>query len=355
MSRIQILLWSKYVVLALLLIGATLLLLPKNDLEFYETNVAPKITIKTTNVQKDYNLLFMGDTMVARGVGDLIVNGTDPYAQVADVVASYDLKIANIETTIAPPEYAVQAKGKAYTFNAPIQTVETLKKHIDIAVLANNHTKDFGAQATSAMLDVFKAHSLQTVGAGKNVTEAFSPLIVTLGDGIKNPIVKVAFIALNDIENNYTIATASGAGSAYFDDQKILTSINSAKNAGAQVVVAVCHWGIEYTNVPTAVQKKWAHFLIDNGVDVVIGGHPHVVQPNEIYKQKPIVYSMGNFIFDGMSGDALNGQMIGVTVHASANFNKSSKAPLLANNAQVQNTVKNIPIAISSKGFPYLK
>ena len=331
------------------------MLLPKIDFDFDETNIPPKIAVKTTNMQKDYKLLFMGDTMVARSVGDAIIKGTDPYTYVADTLSLYDLKIANIETTIAPPEFAVQAKGKVYTFNAPVQTVDILKKHIDIAVLANNHTKDFGSQATSAMLDVFKDHKLKTVGAGKNVTEAFAPLIINLGDGVKDPQVKVAFIAMNDIENNYTVATASNAGSAYFDDQKILDSIKAAKDAGAQIVVAVCHFGIEYTNTPTAIQKKWSHFLIDNGVDVVIGGHPHVVQPNETYKHKPIVYSMGNFIFDGMSGDALNGQMIGVTIHASGSYKKNSKDLLIAKNVQLENNVTNIPISINGNGIPKLK
>ena len=112
---------------------------------------------------------------------------------------------------------------------------------------------------------------------------------------------------------------------------------------GANIVIAVTHWGIEYTSTPTADQKKWAHFLVDSGVDAVISGHAHVVQPNELYKGKNIVYSMGNFIFDGMEGDALNGQMVALTIHAS-----------MLGVAKIT-VLKNIPIKIGPLGLPSLK
>ncbi|MBL8742591.1 MAG: CapA family protein, partial [Myxococcales bacterium] len=70
--------------------------------------------------------------------------------------------------------------------------------------------------------------------------------------------------------------------------------------AKADVVIAFLHWGVEYSRDPTRLQRQWAHELIDNGADVVVGGHAHIVHRDEIYKGKVISYSLGNFVFSGM-------------------------------------------------------
>ena len=120
-------------------------------------------------------------------------------------------------------------------------------------------------------------------------------------------------------------------------------------------MVVFPHWGIEYQTTPTAEQVSWGHFFIDSGADVVIGGHPHVVQPTENYNGKYIVYSMGNFIFDGMSGNALNGQMIGLTVNIEDNYTtaKSGKIAISQRNVSLA-PPESIPIQINAQGYPEL-
>lgn len=299
------------------------------------------------------NLLFMGDTMLARSIGDQIVAGKNPYRYVDSTLRKADMRIANIETTIADPATAVQAPGKLYTFNAPLQAVPMLEnEHIDVSVLANNHTSDYGAPATKDMLKRFEAAKLSTVGAGTTPKLAFTALVKTVPlhcrDGKTS--VKVAFVAVNDIENNFTAVSDTHTGGAYFDKTAITGSITQARQAGAQFVVVVPHWGIEYQTVPSDRQKEWAHWFIDTGADVVIGGHPHVIQPTELYKGHAIVYSMGNFIFDEMS-DASDGQMIQLpitqTIHTTLSKTTADEPAL--------GKVLSIPYRLTADGFPQLK
>jgi poly-gamma-glutamate capsule biosynthesis protein CapA/YwtB (metallophosphatase superfamily) len=284
--------------------------------------VAPKAPQTYTYHSK---LLFMGDTMLARTIGENIVAGDNPYKYVQPTLNGYDFRIANIETTIADPATTNRADGKLYTFNAPLASMQTLKAaRINVASLANNHTMDFGSAALLNMISNFTSAGVVPVGAGKNSDDAFAPVIVDVpltADSTKSPNehIRIAFLAANDIENTYTVAASSSPGSAYFDDARLAASIQAARGTEkADLVVVIPHWGIEYQTVPSDRQIEWGHFFIDHGADLVIGGHPHVVQPTESYKGKYIVYSMGNFIFDGMSGNALDGEMIGVNVRVKA-------------------------------------
>jgi poly-gamma-glutamate synthesis protein (capsule biosynthesis protein) len=360
MNRMRVYEVLRYFALAGLLIVATLLLLPKDpygadiSAAFNEPVITQKKVASATTKETTYKVLFMGDTMLARGVGASITRGIDPYVHIADKLKEYNVKIANIETTIAPAEVAKQAAGKVYTFNAPLQSIDVIKKHVDVAVLANNHTSDFGPAATLAMLQAFRQKDIITVGAGKTPDEAFAPMYIAIQPGADDPLIKIAVIAANDIENTYTKVTQDRAGSAYFDKNRIVDAIQLAKNANADAIFVMVHWGVEYTAVPSARQKEWGRVFIDAGADAVIGGHPHVVQPSELYKGRPIVYSMGNFIFDGMTGDARNGQMIEVPI--------TIRVDEIVQGAKTKNTqryvtvqdIKSIPTNIDNNGFANL-
>ncbi len=312
-----------------------------------------KKAVTPTSGASNVRLLFMGDTMLARTVGSLITDGKTPYEHVENTLQYYDLRLANVETTIADPALSHQAIGKLYTFNAPVRSFQTLEQaKIDVAMLANNHSRDYGPLATANMIDNLHKAGVRVAGAGQNVDEAFKPLIVDVPTTLHTPSitmrpkVRIAIIAVNAIENSYTNATASEAGSAYFDKTRIASAITSARQtARAEVIIVVPHWGVEYQSQPSDDQVSWGHYFIDSGADMVIGSHPHVVQPTEVYNGKSIVYSMGNFIFDGMSGAALHGQMIGVTIKRT--FVSGDKKLTL-------NPPDAIPIDINESGEPVI-
>lgn len=290
------------------------------------------------------SLVFMGDIMLARGIGSSIDKGINPFAGVQEKLDEFDMRIANLETTLANPNIGSPA-SKPYTFNSSISALDTLKNaRLDVASLANNHTGDFGRLATSDTVTQFKNAGLNTVGAGDNIEQAFKPLLIE-----KNGI-SFGFIAVNDIELAHTKVGMQTPGSAYFDRDLIKNSIDSAKLAGADFIVVIPHWGVEYSNIQSSRQQEWGRFMIDAGADLVVGSHPHVIQPSETYNGKQIVYSLGNFIFDGMSGEALNGQMISVEV-------QKSVVKTGTNNEKKQIIIKpvsSIPYKINSNGFPIL-
>ncbi len=310
-----------------------------------------KIAQPTTKVFKN-RLLFMGDVMLARSIGDQILAGNNPFKYVQPTLDEYGVRIINLETTIAEPSVSRQAAGKLFTFNAPLESLTTLKNaHIEIASLANNHTRDFGPAATANMLDNLKKAGIKTAGAGKNITGAFQPLVVDIPVSTDNTqTIRLAIVALNSIENIYTNAGPNTAGSAYFDESLDAKAIKNARNI-ADIVVVFPHWGVEYQTLPSVYQTKWAHFFIDNGADIVIGSHPHVVEPTEKYKGKYVVYSLGNFIFDEMSGNSALGQMISLDISATVNFNADGSV----NTRKVAVGIpKSIPTKIDNLGFPHI-
>ena len=286
----------------------------------------------------------MGDIMLARGIGNSIENGDNPFMYVQEKLNHFDVRVANLETTVAKPSIGAPV-NKPYTFNSPLGALNSLKMaRLDMLSLANNHTGDFGRLATSDTIQQLKNAELNSVGAGDNLEQAFRPQIIE-----KNGI-SIGFIAVNDIELAHTKVGPQASGSAYFDRDLIRSSIENAKQQGADFVVVIPHWGVEYSDVQSNRQQEWGRFMIDVGADLVVGSHPHVVQPTEDYKGKQIVYSLGNFIFDGMSGPALSGQMVSVVI----NKNTSKVGTKAEKEEVVISPVESIQYNIDNMGFPVL-
>ena len=129
---------------------------------------------------------------------------------------------------------------------------------------------------------------------------------------------KVAILGYDGISSRYYGATATTTGDAPLNGNYIKADVAAARAAGAQVVIVFPHWGIEYTFGPSPLQKRLGHLMIDSGADIVIGNHPHWVQSVEIYKGKPIWYSLGNFTFDqSWSEPTLEGVTLELTFRGS--------------------------------------
>ncbi len=355
--------WFVFLILALLIsVGLVLSikLTPAKPIP-KATNAVAKIQPQTLTAQNHTinlaaKILFIGDTMLARTIGEGILQGANPFAHVQSTFSNYDLRVANIETTIADPKIAKEVPGKLYTFNAPVAAIPTLKTAgIDVACLANNHTRDFGPEATADMISRLQNAGIKTCGAGLNIDQAFQPLIVAVAaktKGEKVQTIKIAIIAVNSIENYVTNATITNPGSAFFDKDRISSAIKTAR-ANSDIVVVFPHWGTEYQTTPSATQTSWGHFFIDIGADIVIGSHPHVVQTTENYQGKYIVYSLGNFVFDGMGGNALNGQMIGLEIHLKGASDGQGVFQTGTRNVTLE-TPTSIPIHIDDRGYPEL-
>lgn len=255
------------------------------------------------------SLLFAGDAMQHQSQLDAAKtkDGYDYssyFTQIEDQVKAADIAIVNFETTLP---------GKGYTgypcFGSPDAFAYALKDAgFGVFLTANNHSLDKrkpGLERTITMLDSMQVKHLGTY-VNQDKKDLHYPLMM-----IKNGI-RIALLNYTYATNGIEIQTPNIIN--LIDKKQILADIQSAKAMKADIIIANMHWGIEYKLSPNSEQKDLAQFLIKNGVRLVIGGHPHVVEPLDIQKQNDsiqniVVYSMGNFV-SGMKADNTQGGMM---------------------------------------------
>jgi poly-gamma-glutamate synthesis protein (capsule biosynthesis protein) len=235
-------------------------------------------------------LVFVGDVMLADGPGRTIEAGQDPLARVAPLLAGADLAVANLECPVSLRGAAVD---KPWTFRAHPRVVQVLARHFQAVSLANNHSGDYGPDALLDTLEALDRGGVAHFGAGKDLSEAHAPLIIE-----RNGL-KLALIGCEEFKPRAFEAGTHTPGVAWCEDQQLLHDLAVARAAGADLVIPYLHWGWEGEPQPCQRQRDLAHLLIDAGADAVIGGHPHIVQPAELYRGRLILYSLGNFVFDG--------------------------------------------------------
>ena len=260
---------------------------------------------------KRLNLVAVGDIMLARGVRSRIRNSSvhAPFDGVRQILESGDIVFGNLETTIA--DSGKQLPGKGIWFRADPGVTEGLRKAgFNVLALANNHILDYDTPALMDTIRNLEQAGIGYVGAGENLEQAKRPLIV-IRDGVS-----IGFLAYNEFYNyfwSYSYrrtfeATDSAAGTAPMKEELIKEDIEKLKKL-CDVVVVSLHWGIENSNRITKAQQQLGYKIIDWGGDIVLGHHPHVLQGIEFYKEKLIVYSLGNFIFD-QNGDNNNQSVV---------------------------------------------
>lgn len=238
-------------------------------------------------------IVFVGDVMLDDGPGRLVAAGGDPLAPFAPLLADADFRIANLECPLATIGKAIPTK--IYTFRADPRATGVLKGRFDAVSVANNHSGDYGRAAFLETLAVLDAAGIRHVGGGRNLAEAHAPLWV------EQKGLRIAVLAYDEFLPRAFEAGADFPGIAWSEDSQVVADIRAARAAGADIVIPFMHWGWEYEAGPNARQRQLAHTMIDAGADAVVGGHPHVTQGAEVYRGKPIIYSLGNFVFDGFT------------------------------------------------------
>jgi len=236
-------------------------------------------------------LIFAGDLMLADGPGQTIAQGGDPLAPFAAILSQADYRIGNLEVPVATGGQA--HASKIATFRAEPHTLSVLRGRFDAVSLANNHSGDYGHAAFLETMQHLDNAGIAYFGGGRNLAEAHQPL------WIEKHGLKIAVLGYNEFKPRAFEAGADWPGVAWSEDDHVVADIRAAKAAGADLVIPFMHWGWEKETRPTERQKTLARKLIDAGATLVIGGHPHVTQGAEMYRGKPIIYSLGNFVFDG--------------------------------------------------------
>ncbi len=236
-------------------------------------------------------LVFAGDIMLDDGPGRVIADGRDPLAHFAGILAAADFRIGNLECPVASTGQALV--NKIYAFRAHPRVLSVLKGRFDALALANNHSGDYGKEAFLETMGLLDAAGLKHFGGGRTVQQAHQPL------WIERSGLRIAVLAYNEFKPRSFEAGPDWPGIAWSEDNQVVADIRAARAAGADVVIPFMHWGWEREPEPGERQRQLARRMIDAGADAVVGGHPHVTQGAEYYRGKLIVYSLGNFVFDG--------------------------------------------------------
>ena len=243
-----------------------------------------------------FQATFVGDIMTSRSIQQVGERKGFSYlfANVSHLWKSSDYVLGNLENAVLSNDESNYNKAdKEVHLATTPEAIDSIKDSgFTILSLANDHIADFSRKGVLSTLDVLQKRNLKYVGAGENIDEA-SKYDITEANGIK-----IATVAISDIVPRDSSATDGKPGilSTYYD--RYYDMINQASKE-ADITIVVSHWGEEYTlEYLSDTQSALAKSFINAGADIVVGGHPHVVQPIELYKNGIIFYSLGNFVFD---------------------------------------------------------
>jgi poly-gamma-glutamate capsule biosynthesis protein CapA/YwtB (metallophosphatase superfamily) len=244
-------------------------------------------------------LVAVGDVLLDRGVARRIEQeGTARvFAGATDALAGADVTFGNLENPVAS---RCQRSRKKISFQArPTYADALLGAGFDVLSLANNHTLDCGKGGLLETIDHLKARGLHWAGAGRTLTAAEAPTILTVKG------IKIAFVAFTDVEPESGAGRDAWRGVARASKSALGRAIIAARGQ-ADVVVVSLHWGIEYTSRPSVRQRELAQAAVAAGADLVLGHHTHTLQGLEAFTQRGsgvkrralVAYSLGNFVFD---------------------------------------------------------
>jgi poly-gamma-glutamate synthesis protein (capsule biosynthesis protein) len=246
-------------------------------------------------VDDTITLGFVGDLMFARDIVNLMQSegASYPFERIGELLSGFDLLVGNLEGTFTERG---EALAKMYTFRAPPELASALADAgFDAVSLGNNHAFDFGELGLFDTLDALQEAGVSWFGAGADEMSARTPLVLEAG-GQRVALLGYSGVGESGFASGETPGVARASVEAIGADVRAATQL-------ADYVVMVMHAGIEYTHEPSDGQRSLAYAAIDAGADVVIGHHPHVLQPWERYGEGLILYSLGNFVFDLDSDD----------------------------------------------------
>lgn len=280
--------------------------------------------------------IFVGDVMLSRYVEDSVYNNFNGdyrnlFTHVEPFLRGADIVFGNLENPVSNErmkardnvatlmQYPIRGffslTNVCCNFGAEIQGIEALKRAgFNVVSIANNHIGDAGIKGIEDTIYNLRSVGIDYVGGGLDSNESHSPYIYN-----KNNI-NIGVLGYSNISSSKIWkATETKAGISVYSDDSIKKDIMLAKNSLDLIIVSI-HFGNEGDESPDNTQINAAHLMIDSGADIVIGHHPHVVQPIEVYNGGLVAYSLGNFIFDEDSYDKSVGLLLELFVDNKKNI-----------------------------------
>lgn len=255
-------------------------------------------------------IVFAGDAMMHQAQLDAARRRDGTYdfsgcfTLIRPYIAGADYAVVNLETPVS----AGQHFSGYPCFNAPESYIDALADAgFDMFLTANNHTLDRHARGLRATIDALDTRRLDHLGTYRTAAarDSLLPMVRNIGG------FSVGFL-------NYTYGTngiepSDGGAVDYIDRERMRRDVDALRRAGAEIIAACVHWGVEYKLIQHREQESLARFLSDDlGVELVIGGHPHVVQPMHFRDGRLTVYSLGNFISNMRTQDTRGGALLRV-------------------------------------------
>lgn len=244
----------------------------------FSVGIGNKVSGDPQTSSQSTTVVFVGDVMLARSVETLFdARGTSyPFLGVQEFLNSHTVVYGNFEGVV--PEVHRHTKPMTFAFSVDKKIIPSLKDagftHL---TLANNHANDFGKKELEHTRTLLRDVGIEAYGSPTSIAEQDISYI-TVGT------TRIAVLPLHAVFTYPSIT-------------QVRTALSVAEKQSDIQLVSI-HWGEEYRNRNTKAQKEYAHALIDLGVDAIIGHHPHVIENIEMYRNAPIFYSLGNFIFD---------------------------------------------------------
>ena len=271
---------------------------PKEELNIGMINENIVVDISDISI----NLSVIGDIMCHNTqYNDAYKNGKYDFSYVFEDIKQYiqnaDLSIGNLETTFAGPKIGYSSYP---TFNTPEAMAVDLKElGIDVLSTANNHSLDKGYTGIVNTIQELDKIGINHTGTYSSKEDASKILMLDVKG------IKIAFLAYTYGTNGIPVPSGKDYCINLINDEKIITDLQKAKELNPDLITVNMHWGIEYSQNPSKEQERLAALLFENGADLILGSHPHVLQKMEkrqitlkdgTQKDGFIIYSLGNFI-----------------------------------------------------------
>ena len=252
-----------------------------------------KVKTKEKIVNKKMSIVMVGDVLTHDSVlkdaqnKDGSYDFTKMFLDIKPLLKNYDLRYVNQESIIGGPSF----KYSGYpTFNAPDAIGDNLiATGFNVFGLANNHAFDKGEEAILYSNKYWSSKDVITAGTYSSFDEQNNIKVY------KKNNLKYAFLAYTTSLNGYSLSNDKSYLVNVYSNERVKEDIDKVKDK-VDVIIVAMHWGDEYTNTPTESEREIANYLSEIGVDLVIGTHPHVVQPIEYIGNTLVIYSLGNFI-----------------------------------------------------------
>lgn len=304
-----------FILLTLLIcvIVFVLILLTKKDDTSVKNNKSSEVKKETV---KQMSIVMVGDVLTHDAVlndahkSDGTYDFTEMFSYITPMIKDYDLKYVNEESIIGGPTFKVSGYP---TFNAPDSIGDNLvDMGFNLVSLANNHAYDKGEEAILYSNNYWKSKKVVVSGTYSS-KEMQDSINVYEENGIK-----YAFLSYTTSLNGYNLPSDKSYLVNIYSEEQVKNDVDKIRDK-VDVIMVAMHWGDEYTNVPTNSQKEIAQYLSDVGVDLIIGTHPHVVQPIEYIGDTLVIYSLGNFISNQLvlGINPAIGLMVGVDITVS--------------------------------------